>query len=142
MRTGTSDKILTSTGKRIRALRDGKGWNQARFVEVLENFGSIIGRSSMSQIENDINNPSQDLLINIAKSLNTTTDYLLLLSDDPFPPQTTDTQIVIETKGNEERKVIEEIFELIQDYPLDEQRRILDMLRFVVKEKKPRIIGE
>ena len=136
-----SKKILSSTGKRIRALRNEKGWNQTEFVEILSGNGKQIARSSMSEIETDVNNPSLGLLVGIAKTLGTTTDYLLLVNDDPFPPQSTENQIVIEVNSAGERKVIEEIFELIKDFPLEEQKNILDMLRFVVKDKKPRIVG-
>lgn len=95
----------------------------------------------MSSIENDVNNPSVEVLITIAKTLGTTTDYLLVLSDDPFPQQSNDGNVVVEVESTEERKVIEEVFELIKDFPLEEQKNILDMLRFVVKDKKPRIVG-
>lgn len=132
---------MNSTGKRIKILRGEKGWNQGDFIQELSRLGSDIKQSSMSQIENDINYPSMDLMINIVKALDTTADYLLLLSDDPFPPHTTETQLVVEAKSSEERKVLEEILELIADYSLDDQRNILDMLRFIVKDKKPRIIG-
>lgn len=84
-----SKKILSSTGKRIRALRNEKGWNQTEFVEILSGNGNQIARSSMSEIETDVNNPSLGLLVGIAKTLGTTTDYLLLVNDDPFPPQST-----------------------------------------------------
>ena len=53
----------------------------------------------MSEIETDVNNPSLGLLVGIAKTLGTTTDYLLLVNDDPFPPQSTENQIVIEDKS-------------------------------------------
>ena len=43
----------------------------------------------MSEIETDVNNPSLSLLVGIAKTLGTTTDYLLLVNHDPFPPQST-----------------------------------------------------
>ena len=136
-----SEKLLRSTGKRIRALRDDRGWNQTDFVDILKKNGTEIRRSTMSSIENDVNNPSVEVLITIAKTLGTTTDYLLVLSDDPFPQQSNDGNVVVEVESTEERKVIEEVFELIKDFPLEEQKNILDMLRFVVKDKKPRIVG-
>ena len=76
-----SKKILSSTGKRIRALRNEKGWNQTEFVEILSGNGNQIARSSMSEIETDVNNPSLGLLVGIAKTLGTTADYLLLVND-------------------------------------------------------------
>lgn len=136
-----SGKILNSVGKRIGVLRKEKGLNQLQLVERLNKRGVSVARSSMSEIENDVTNPSLALLGEIVKELGTTSDYLLLLSDDPFPPQSTETQLVVEAKSSEERQVLEEILELINDYSLDDQRNILDVLRFIVKDKKPRIIG-
>ena len=53
----------------------------------------------MSSIENDVNNPSVEVLITIAKTLGTTTDYLLVLSDDPFPQQSNDGNVVVEVES-------------------------------------------
>jgi len=100
-----SEKLLRSTGKRIRALRDDRGWNQTDFVDILKKNGTEIRRSTMSSIENDVNNPSVEVLITIAKTLGTTTDYLLVLSDDPFPQQSNDGNVVVEVESTEERKV-------------------------------------
>lgn len=36
-----SEKLLRSTGKRIRALRDDRGWNQTDFVDILKKNGTV-----------------------------------------------------------------------------------------------------
>lgn len=62
---------------RIRELRKSKGMNQ-------DTLASFVGVSQqiISKIERDMNSMSIDILVQIAKHFNVTTDYLLGISDE------------------------------------------------------------
>jgi len=74
--------LLDTTGKRLKALRADLGISQK---ELASQVG--MSQSSLSRLESDLAPamPGRDLA-RIAEAMNTTTDYLLLLTDDPLPP--------------------------------------------------------
>ena len=73
---------MDTTGKRLRALRHDLGMSQKELAQL-----AGLSPSAVSRIESDVAQaqPGRDLA-RIAEALGTTTDYLLLLSDDPLPP--------------------------------------------------------
>lgn len=76
--------LLDSLGKRIKALRADRGVSQKDLARLVDT-----AQSHLSEIEADgVPRVSGDLLARIASALNTTTDYLLLLTDDPQPERT------------------------------------------------------
>ena len=93
----TSAKFFDTTGKRIRILREDRELNQTelarRMAELgvgvaffLDRFLVLKHVPYLSQIEGDSKTPRLPVLAAIARALETTTDYLLLLSDEPSPP--------------------------------------------------------
>lgn len=62
---------------RIRELRKSKGMNQ----DTLASFVGV-SQQTISKIERDMNSMSIDILVQIAKHFNVTTDYLLGISDE------------------------------------------------------------
>ncbi len=60
-------------GERLKAERIKKGITE---VEVAKSLG--VGQSAISKLENGIKNPSNGMLIALAKFYGVTTDYLLL----------------------------------------------------------------
>ena len=71
--------LLDTLGKRIKALRADRGVSQKDLARLIDT-----AQSHLSEIEADgVPRVSGDLLARIASALNTTTDYLLLLTDDP-----------------------------------------------------------
>ena len=77
------DSRFTSTfGKRARLLRQDLGVKQG---EVAEQVG--VRQSYMSEIEGDKAYPTGEIIAKLARALNTTTDYLLLLTDNPSSPE-------------------------------------------------------
>lgn len=79
--------FLNTTGKRIRILRQEREMKQDAVALELKKMGIDIGRSHISKLETDPNaRPSAQVIAGLAQVLNTTTDYLLLLTDDPFVP--------------------------------------------------------
>lgn len=81
-----SKQFLDTVGKRIRILRQDLGFKQAQLVNELEKQGIEVGRSYISELERTDKVPSGTVLAGLAKVLGTTTDYLLMLTDDPIPP--------------------------------------------------------
>lgn len=75
-------RFYNTTGKRLVLLRDDLGLDQG---VVAQRTG--IRQSYLSQIEHDRANPSAEIMARLAKELDTTTDFLLLLTDDPAKPQ-------------------------------------------------------
>jgi transcriptional regulator with XRE-family HTH domain len=88
--------LLDTLGKRIKALRADRGVSQKDLARRIDT-----AQSHLSEIEADgVPRVSGDLLARIASGLNTTTDYLLLLTDDPQPgrtvvEQTIDPQLMV-----------------------------------------------
>lgn len=134
--------LFNSTGKRIKALRTDRDMNQTQLAIELQKNGISVKRSFVSQVEGGSKQPPLDMLMALAKILGTTTDYLLLLSDDPIPARSTETQIVVDVASRSERALLEDWIDLMQDVEPDRRKAILDAVRLLVGPAKPRIIGE
>jgi len=67
-------------GKRLKELREAKGLRQ-------EDIGKKInvGKSAVSQWENNIRTPDAYVILQLADFFNVTTDYMLGRTDDPRP---------------------------------------------------------
>ena len=65
-------------GERLRQMREMRGYTQEELSHLLG-----FGDKEIWRYENSKSEPSGDKVAEIAKYLNTTTDYLLGLSDDP-----------------------------------------------------------
>ena len=76
-------QFFDTVGKRIRLLRQDLDLNQATLVNELKKQGVEIGSSYISELERTDKVPSGTVLAGLAKVLGTTTDYLLMLTDDP-----------------------------------------------------------
>lgn len=124
------DTNINTTGKRIKYLRITNGWNGKRFLEELRRqTGEIVKPSALSNHEKDTSMPAYPTLIHYAEALGTTTDFLLLVTDDPTPAKKTDRNVVIEAKGEEERRILEEIASLLEEMNAGDLRFVLDIVR-------------
>lgn len=139
---GMALSLFNSTGKRVRALRTDKDLNQTQLAAELQKRGIEVGRSFVSQVEGGFKQPPLDMLVALAKILGTTTDYLLLLTDDPMPARSTEAQIVIDVASRSERALLEDWVDLMQDVEPERRKSILDAVRLLVGPTKARIIGE
>lgn len=138
MTTGFFDTV----GKRVRALRQDQSMNQTELTQWLSGIGVDINSSYISQIENMGKIPSAEVLVGLARILKTSTDYLLMLTDDPEPPRNSELNVVIQVSGRDERALLEEWAETIQDMSQDQRRSLLETVRLLIGPSKPRIIGE
>lgn len=93
--------FLDTVGKRIRILRQDLDLNQAELVTALEKHGIAVGRSYISELERSDKVPSGTVLAGLARVLGTTTDYLLLLTDDPNPPHEQEEQHIEDALARE-----------------------------------------
>jgi transcriptional regulator with XRE-family HTH domain len=75
-------KFLDTFGKRVRILRQERGWTQNQLIDALKTVGVDIGRSYVSEWERTDKMPSGEVVAALARVLETTADYLLLLTDD------------------------------------------------------------
>jgi len=66
-------------GKRIKILREQLGLSQEELAVIVN-----ISRSALANYENNLREPKGEILVRIARSLKTTTDYLLGRTNDPF----------------------------------------------------------
>lgn len=96
-----SAHFLDTVGKRIRILRQDLDLNQAELVTALEKHGIAVGRSYISELERSDKVPSGTVLAGLARVLGTTTDYLLLLTDDPNPPHEQEEQQIEDALARE-----------------------------------------
>ena len=112
---------------RIRELRKSKGMNQ----DTLASFVGV-SQQTISKIERDINSMSIDILVQIAKHFNVTTDYLLGISDEKR-------NLHLENRMS---RRLEENYNLVVEYEdLDEYNRkvavrMVEVLRSLQEVKK------
>ncbi len=78
------DKFFTdNTGKRVKAMREHRGLTQIELADAVSATGAALGNAYLSQIERQNKTPSVATIIALAKALDTSTDYLLMLTDEP-----------------------------------------------------------
>ena len=94
-------QFFDTVGKRIRLLRQDLDLNQAKLVSELKKLGVEIGSSYISELERTDKVPSGTVLAGLARVLGTTTDYLLLLTDDPNPPHEQEDQQIEDALARE-----------------------------------------
>jgi hypothetical protein len=68
----------------------------------------------------------------LAKVLETSTDYLLGLTDDPNPVGDMDDQVVVSVVDPEARRVLQELTSVIAGQTTQEQKFVLDVVRRLV----------
>lgn len=77
---------LDTVGKRIRDLRFRSGLSQVELSEKLtQEYDAPILQGTLSRLERSSRLPNAAVIRALAQILNTTTDYLLLLTDNPAP---------------------------------------------------------
>ena len=81
-----ANMFFNTSGKRVRLLRQEQDMNQTELAANMGRYGNKVTPSYISLIEKGDKIPSVDVLVAIAKALDTSADYLLMLSDDPRRP--------------------------------------------------------
>jgi transcriptional regulator with XRE-family HTH domain len=126
--------MMDNIGSRLRAAREKKGWSQ---TFVCKKLG--IPNSTLSGYERNYRNPDPEMLRTFADLYEVTTDYLLLLSNDPT-----------KNSSNHKKKILtwdlleglEKADELTFDgHPLNEKQRkaFIDFFRQILIEEDANI---
>ena len=111
-------------GKRIKALRRSRNWTQTELAE-----RSNLERKSIIRYENGQNIPGGRALSSLSSVFGVTTDYLLGLSDDPYPiPASESALTALE---------LEAIQALRRAHSADQRERLLNALKALVPADKP-----
>ena len=112
---------------RIRELRKSKGMNQ----DTLASFVGV-SQQTISKIERDMNSMSIDILVQIAKHFNVTTDYLLGISDEK---RNLDLENRMSRRLEENYNLVVE-YEDLDDYNRKVVVRMVEVLKSLQEVKK------
>lgn len=129
--------LFGSTGKRIKALRTSRDINQKELVTALKSHGVDVGPSFISQVETSRKQPPLEMVVALAKILRTTTDYLLMVTDDPTPVISTESQLVIDVESRTERALLEDWLELMEDLEPERRDSVLRAVRLLLSPPQP-----
>lgn len=145
MNTHADHESIRVLGDRVRDLRMRVGLGQK---ELSQRVNDLIGKpkkGSQSHIGNiegtEGKMPSVQVLWALAIILETSTDYLLGLTNDDRPLGNADDQVVVTVEDHEERKVVQEVAELMARASHDEKLYVAGLVRRLLP-KKPRIVGD
>lgn len=123
------DSFFDTMGKRIRILRDDRKMNQTEMANRMGEFGQRVDPSYLSQIERDDKAPSLPVFKAIVQVLESTADYLLLLTDEPDAP------------GDDEKETWSEVTRAVADVidTLPEAKRleVMDVVRAMAAHVAP-----
>lgn len=126
-------------GQRIKSLREKKGLNQKELAEILK-----VNNSTLSQYENDVRVPSDDIKLLLANYFNVTTDYLLGRSDTPNPDTPTekiksavssDPELAEFWEELSEREDLQLMFKQVKDLSPQSIRRIVKVIKAIEDEE-------
>lgn len=104
-------------GKRVRRLREDIGLSQGELTARLPQFGQNISQSHVSSLERGLRSVSVEVLIAIAFALDTTTDYLAGLTDDPAPRSDLEEQVILVEHDPVRREYLQRMLTSIERMP-------------------------
>lgn len=116
-------------GERLKRLRKMRGLTSNQVAEMVG-----VARSTYAGYETDHRQPPLETLHRLAEVLNTSTDYLIGLTDDPLPKEPT----------RDINKLLREKDLHFNGVPLSEEdlKPLRDILEIIVRERLPRMIEE
>lgn len=113
-------------GWRLKRLRMDLGLRQEDLRDEMIRAGTPVGISYISELERSDKIPSGQVAAAFAKILGTTTDYLLLLSDDPMPPAQQEAITYISPEADE-------VARLVDAMPAQARRDLLTVAQYMVE---------
>ncbi|WP_051663151.1 XRE family transcriptional regulator [Alicyclobacillus macrosporangiidus] len=116
--------VMSMLGSRIRKMRQANKMTQQQLADRLG-----LAKSTISQYENDINEPDADTLRRLSETLGCTADYLLGRTDDPhgFSASSSDEHV-----SSTERKLLE----TVRDLPPDKQQQVAEFADFLKHKER------
>lgn len=122
-------KIYTVRGERVRQLREEMGWTQGDLARIVARSITGVNQSQISQVERGEAGFRPESLAAVAIALETSTDYLLGLTDDPTRREDMGEQVILTIRDPARRDALQQLFNGIEKLP-DAQRD--DYLRAVM----------
>jgi transcriptional regulator with XRE-family HTH domain len=123
-------------------MRQEYDWSQSDLAERVSAIGVSVNGSTISKIETSQRDPSAEMLAALAKVLGTTTDYLLMLSEDPLPREEDwllERELAGELDVNE--PMLRTLLETISRLSRTDQALLLNFAERLAAANQPRIIG-
>jgi len=129
------EDMLRSFGRRFQLLRQEKDLSQTAIAAMLKGYGIDITPSHLSLVEKNKRNVSVDLLVALAQLLETSTDYLLVLTDDPTPPDRAEVVPYISREADD-------MAQLMDSLPPETRRTLLAAAHVWVQHERQRVSDE
>ena len=133
--------FLNSIGKRVRILRNDLRMEQKEVAALASVYGVQVSQATISRIERDVIEPNAVTIAALARALGTTTDYLLMLSDDPVPPGEDEAEPVKALRDGPARYEVSELLSLLNAMPAEDVDHLLYVARLMRDARAPRIVG-
>lgn len=115
-------------GQRIYKLRTDLKMLQSEVVDAVEKYGVSLGQSHYSALERGVKSVSVETLIALAFVLDTTTDYLTGLTDDPAPRADLDDQVLLVETDPVRREYLQRMFTAIERMPVERRDRLWNLI--------------
>jgi len=115
-------------GRRILKLRTELKMLQSDVVAAVEKHGVALGQSHYSALERGVKSVSVETLIALAFVLDTTTDYLTGLTDDPAPRADLDDQILLVETDPMRREYLQRMFTAIERMPVERRDKLWNLI--------------
>ena len=112
---------LRLRGDRIRQLRNDMGMTQAEMVVRLQKLVGAVNQSHLSQVERGERGLAPDTLAAVAVVLETSTDYLVGLTDDPTTHGNMEEQVILVERDPIRREYLQRIFAGIERMTSDQR---------------------
>lgn len=146
---------LATVGKRIRYLRATLDMNQVELTRELRKRGVSITNQYISELERTEKTPSGEVIAGLAQVLGTTSDFLLMLTDDALPPgedtvrqdgiQVEDqhgNRIVYEVPSEATRQLAQRLLTVFSELTDAERAYVVSIADQLRTLNHPRIIGD
>lgn len=115
-------------GDRIRALREGMGLSQSELAALIVRDLPGVNQSQISQVERGAAGLRAESLAVIARTLETSTDYLLGLTDDPTQRDRMGNAVILVESVPERRELLQRLFAAIGNLPPELRDRYVETL--------------
>lgn len=112
---------LKLRGDRIRQLRNDQGMTQADMVARLQKLVGAVNQSHLSQVERGERGLAPETLAAVAVVLETSTDFLVGLTDDPTTHGNMEEQVILVERDPIRREYLQRIFSGIERMPSDQR---------------------
>jgi transcriptional regulator with XRE-family HTH domain len=104
-------------GHRVRQLREDMHWTQEDLSKRVNAMVGAINQSSISNVERGGKGMRVDALAALAVVLQTSTDYLLGLTDDPEPRTALENEVLLIVNDPVRREYLQRLFTAIEQLP-------------------------